>query len=172
MKQSRNGTTLVELLVVISVCSVVVGVSGVLLHSIYRVDKDTRLAIESEAAVDRLSLQFRRDAHAASRAELLTVEKGAAAGVVFRGPAELTVEYRRRGRAIVRTAKSLDKVVHTDSYGLPAGTELVWKLDAGQPSVAAVQIARPPQRGVKLPAIPQQRLEAVVGLVQERRGAG
>lgn len=169
MRQYRDGTTLVELLVVISVCSVVMCASGVLLHSIYRADKESRLAIESEAAVARLSLQFRRDAHAATSAELLTEAKGTAAGMVFRGPSQLTVEYRQRGRAIVRTAKQVDKVVHMDSFTLPAGTELVWKLEAGQPSVAAIQFARAPRRGVNLPAVAQQRIEAVVGIVAGRR---
>ena len=169
MRQSRGGTTMIELLVVISVCSVVVCVSGVLLHGIYRTDKESRLAIESDAAVSRLSLQFRRDAHAATSAGVLTEAKGTPAGMVFRGPSQLTVEYRPRGRAIVRTAKQADEVLHMDSFSLPAGTELVWKLEEGQPSVAAIQIARAPRRGVNLPAVGQQRIEAVVGIVAERR---
>jgi len=171
MTRNRRGTTLIELLVVISVCSVVMGASGVLLHSMYRADKESRLAIETGAAIARLSLQFRRDAHAASEAELLSEANGKGAGMVFRASFQPTIEYRQQGRAIVRTAKQADKVVHMDSFGLPAGTEFFWRLEDGSPSVAAVQISGAARRGVKLDATPPQRIEAAVGTLQMgRRG--
>ena len=169
MRQDRRGTTLVELLVIISVCSVVMCASGVLLHSMYRADKEGRLAIETGATVARLSLQFRRDAHAASEAELLNEANGKASGLAFRGPFQPTIEYRQQGWAVVRRAKQGNKVVHLDSFGLPGGTEFVWTLEVGQPSLAAIQIARPARRGVKLDAMRQQRLEAIVGIVHQRR---
>ncbi len=169
MRQDRRGTTLVELLVIISVCSVVMCASGVLLHSMYRADKESRLAIENGAAVARLSLQFRRDAHSVSQAELLNEPNGKAAGLAFRGPFQPTIEYRQQDRAIVRRAKQADKVVHMDSFGLPAGTELVWTLEQGRPSVAVIEMARPARRGVKLDAMLEQRIEASVGIVHQRR---
>lgn len=169
MTLNRRGTTLIELLVVISVCSVVMSASGVLLHSMYRADKEGRLAIENGSVVARLSLQFRRDAHAASVAELLKEANGDAAVLVFRGPFQPAVEYRLQGRAIVRTAKQADKVVHMDSFALPAGAELTWTLEDGQPAVVAMQIARPVRRGVKLEAMSEQRIEAAVGILDRRR---
>ncbi|HPM84738.1 MAG TPA: prepilin-type N-terminal cleavage/methylation domain-containing protein [Candidatus Anammoximicrobium sp.] len=169
MTRNRRGTTLIEMLVIISVCSVVMGASGVLLHGMYRADKENRLQIANGSAVARLSLQFRRDAHAAGEAELLKEANGKAAGLVFRGSFQPTIEYRQQGRAIVRTAKQGDKVVHMDSFALPAGTEFNWTLEEGQPSVAAVQIARPARRGGKLDALFPQRIEAVVGIVPKER---
>ena len=170
MTGNRRGTTQIEMLVIISVCSVVMGASGVLLHGMYRAGKESRLAIEAGAAVARLSLQFRRDAHAAAEAKLLKEANDKAAGLAFRGPFQPTIEYRQQGRAIVRTAKQGDKVVHLDSFGLPAETEFSWTLDVGQPSVAAVRIARPTRRGTNLDAMFSQRIEAVVGIVRQTRG--
>jgi len=168
MRRDRQGTTLVELLVVISVCSVVISASGVLLHSMYRADKESRLAIESSAAVARLSLQFRRDAHAASEAELLNETNGKPVGVAFRSSLQPKIEYRQQGRAVVRTAKQADQVVHMDSFGLPAGTEFIWTLEDGRTPVAAIQIAHPARRGVRPAAMLPQRIEAVVGVVDQR----
>jgi len=170
MTRNRRGTTLIEMLVIISVCSVVMGASGVLLHGMYRADKENRLQIANGSAIARLSLQFRRDAHAAGESELLMEANGKAAGLVFRGPFQPTIEYRQQGRAMVRTAKQGDKVVHLDSFALPAGTEFNWTLEEGQPSVAALRIARPALRGGKLDALFPQRIEAIVDIVRQTRG--
>ena len=174
MTHKTRGTTLIELLVVISVCSVVMCASGVLLHGMYRADKEARLAIESAATVARLSLQFRRDAHAAGEARLLTEADGIKVGLAFGQPAGSSIEYRRQGLDVVRTAKETDKAVHRDSFRMLPGTNVAWQLEPSESSqtpVAAIQISRVVRRGVKLDPIPGQRIEAVVGLMNEgRRG--
>ena len=90
---------------------------------------------------------------------MLNETNGKPAGVAFRSSFQPTIEYRQQGRAIVRTAKQADQVVHMDSFGLPAGTELSWTLENGSPSAAAVQISGWARRGGKLNATPPQRIE-------------
>ena len=170
MRTRTRGTTLIELLVVISVCSVVICASGVLLHRMYRADKEARLAMENAATVARLSLQFRRDAHAAAEARLLTEADGKVAGMAFDEPAGQSIEFRWRGSDVVRVVKQADKAVHRDSYRLPPGTKIQWQLETPTPPqtpVAVVEISRAALRGVKLDPIPGQRIEAAVGLLNE-----
>ena len=99
---------------------------------------------------------------------MLNETNGKPAGVAFRGSSQPTIEYRQQGRAVVRTAKQADKVVHMDSFGLPAGTDFIWTLKNGHTPLAAIQNAHPARRGVKLAAMLPQRIEAVVGVVNQR----
>ena len=62
----RRGISLIELIVVISGVSVVLGVSVGLLHRVMRTQSNTRHFFDSERAAMRLSGQFRKDIHAAS----------------------------------------------------------------------------------------------------------
>lgn len=170
MKQVRSGITLVEMLVVISICFLVSAASGVLLHGMYRADMESRSAIESHTTMASLSLQFRRDAHTAAAAEPLTDAKGKTVGLVLQKPGNPTIEYREQGRTIVRTAKQSDKVLHMDSFCRPAGMELVWTVEQGQPPMAAIRFALTAHRGVKADAIPRQQIESAVGILHEGRG--
>ena len=169
MRQHSRGTTLVELLVVISVCSVVMGASGVLLHGMYRADKEVRQAITADASVARFSLQLRRDAHAADEASPMSETGGTTTGIEFRGAGQPSIEYRWQGTEAVRTVKDSDKAVHRDAFRFGPGTSVTWQLpSSGSPQVV-VLISRIPHRGVKMDLLPQQRIEAVVGLAHEGR---
>lgn len=169
MRQRSRGTTLVELLVVISVCSVVTSASGVLLHGMYRADKETRLAIATDASVARFSLQLRRDAHAADEASLLTETGGKTAGIMFRGAGQPSIEYRWQGTDVVRTVKESEKTAHRDSFRFAPGTSITWQLPPPGSPLVAVQISRVPRRGVKMDSLPLQRIEAVIGLAHQGR---
>ncbi len=169
MRQRPRGTTLVELLVVITVCSAVMSASGVLLHGMYRADKDTRLAIAADASVARFSLQFRRDSHAAKEASLLTDGGGKTTGIVLRAAGQPAIEYRWHGTDVVRTVKESDKTTHRDSFRFASGSSVAWHLPSSDSSRVAVQISRVPRRGAKMAPLPQQRIEAVIGLTHEGR---
>jgi type II secretory pathway pseudopilin PulG len=160
---------LVELLVVISVCSVIMSASGVLLHGMYRADKETRQAIATDATVARFALQFRRDAHASDEASLVTDTGGKTAGVMFRAAGRPSTEYRWQGTEIIRTVKESDKNVHRDSFRFLLGTSVAWQLPPSGSQVVAVQISRLPRRGVKMDSLPQRRIEAIIGLAHGGR---
>ena len=169
MRQRSRGTTLVELLVVISVCSVIMSASGVLLHGMYRADKETRQAIAADASVARFSLQLRRDAHASDEVSLVTEASGKTGGIMFRAAGQPSTEYRWQGTEVVRTVKESDKTVHRDSFMFEPGTSVIWQLPPSGSPLVAVQISRLPRRGVKMDSILQQRIEAVIGLAYAGR---
>jgi len=169
MRQRSRGTTLVELLVVISVCSVIMSASGVLLHGMYRADKDTRQAIAIDASVARFSLQFRRDSHVADEVSVVNEAGGKTAGIVFRAAGQPSTEYRWQGTDVARTVKESDKIVHRDSFRFGPGTSVTWQLPPSGSRLVAVQISRVPRRGVKMDSILQQRIEAVIGLAYAGR---
>lgn len=163
MKHRSRGMTLVELLVAITVCSVLMCGSGVLLHGMYRADRETRQGIAAEAAIARFSLQFRRDAHAASHVSALPDASGKAPGIAFRGPGPQTIEYRCQGTDVVRSVRNSDKAIHRDSFRFGSGVGVTWRLPPSGSPLVAVEIWQDPPRGTKLDAILRQRVEAVVG---------
>ena len=169
MRQRSRGTTLVELLVVISVCSVIMSASGVLLHGMYRADKETRQAIAADASVARFSLQFRRDAHASDEVSLVTEASGKTTGILFRAAGRPSTEYRWQGSEVVRTVKESDKTVHRDSFRFGPGTSVTWQLPPSGSQLVAVQISRLPRRGVKMDSMLQQHIETVIGLAHAGR---
>jgi len=169
MKRHSHGMTLVELLVAISVSSVIMCGSGVLLHGMYRADKETRLGIAADASVARFSLQFRRDAHAASQVRALPDTDGTSPGFAFRGTGSSAVEYRWQVPDLIRSVTESDQVVHRDSFRFGPGASVTWQLPPPGSPLVAVQIWQGPPRGTKLAPILRQRVEAAVGSVDEGR---
>lgn len=169
MKHRSRGMTLVELLVAISVSSVIMCVCGVLLHGMYRADKETRLGIAADASVARFSLQFRRDAHAASQVSALPDADGKSPGFAFRGAGSRAVEYRWHDPELVRTVTESDQVVQRDSFRFGPAASVTWQLPPPGSPIVTVQIWQEPPRGAKLDPILRQRVEAAVGSVDEGR---
>jgi hypothetical protein len=61
----RRGASLIELLLIMSACTVVLTLTGVLLHRAMRIHMQSRAHVNAERTVLRLSEQFRRDVHQA-----------------------------------------------------------------------------------------------------------
>jgi hypothetical protein len=68
--KSRRGVSLTELLVLMSSCTMILSMCGVLLHRVMRIEIDSRAFVAAERTSQRLSRQFRQDVHQATAAEL------------------------------------------------------------------------------------------------------
>ncbi|HND56023.1 MAG TPA: hypothetical protein PLV92_26590 [Pirellulaceae bacterium] len=66
----RPGATLVELLIVMSACSVVLTTSAVLMHRVFRAHSQSQAFLASQRNGQRFAEQLRRDIHRATSAEL------------------------------------------------------------------------------------------------------
>jgi len=163
--------TLVELLVAITVSSVIMCGSGVLLHGMYRADKETRLGVAADASLARFALQFRRDAHASAEVMALSDAEGRTIGMAFQCPGQPAVEYRWLGTSIVRVTSESGQVIHRDAFRFRPGDRVTWQLPAAGSAIVAVQISQAPPRGTELDAIPRQRIEAAVGRLRAGRVA-
>lgn len=119
MRRRRSGYALIELLLVISSLAVVMGLCMALLHALLKLDRSARSHLAEASSRDRLARQFRQDARASSRFE----PKSATAPqdrIELLRPDGRVVLYRAREGHLVRTERSGDSNVRSESYNLPS----------------------------------------------------
>ncbi len=99
-KRTRRAVSLVELLVVMTGCTVILTTSAGLIHRVMRVQVQSRSFFNVERAAVRLSDQFREDVH---RATAAAADPRADVFLRLDLPGDQTVEYRRAGASVLRT---------------------------------------------------------------------
>lgn len=116
----RRGASLVELMVVVSMLTVVLGMVGVLFHRLFQAELIAAKATVTEVTTMRLADQFRRDIHEAS-----TVKRSGGSGET---PATLelngrddtmTVLYTAAVNKVQREVKQQQAIVARETYRLP-----------------------------------------------------
>jgi len=160
-----RGFTLVEMIVVLSMVSFVLGAIGILLHSVWRTEMATRDHTAKSASIAVVAAQFRRDAHAGSLVDDLSVPNdGVAERLALALPGERTVEYEAAPAGITRVERQGASETHRETYRLPRGATAGWR--AGmmneRPAVSLL-ITRP--LGVKQPEFAERRTLRVDGLL-------
>jgi hypothetical protein len=120
----RRGHSLIELLVVIAATTALLGIGLGILHMLMRLEGGSRKEVGQRAAMGRLAVQFRRDAHAAE--ELIrSTESGNQAGPPawqLSIAADRVVEYRLEPEELIRTERTGDEIVHQELFCLPEQT--------------------------------------------------
>ncbi len=164
MKRRRRGTSLVEVMVVITLSGILISATGICLHGLYRVEQDVREATVRRSAIDRLSLQFRIDAHTASEARVLADGTDSKPKLEFSSLNGMTVTYYQQNHQIVRTLRRADAVLHRDAYRIGRKHVASWRVEAGDPPTASVELVRKPPARSEAGHEPSQRIMAVVGL--------
>ncbi|MCL4201161.1 MAG: hypothetical protein KJ000_01610 [Pirellulaceae bacterium] len=145
MNRHRHGITLVEMQVVITLMGVLLGLSGVCLHTMYRAQARLEGNIQRRAALDRLALQLRTDAHSAVAARLLN--DNATRMLVLTAPDDVEIVYRAQQTDVSRTvrAKAAEEAeqspradfLHRDTFRLSGAAGVEWQLsDDAQPVVS------------------------------------
>jgi hypothetical protein len=120
----RRGISLIEALTVMSGFTVILTLTGSLLHRSMQSQSQTRYFFEAERTALRLSQQFRDDVHAAAAA---TIEDATGAEGIFlrlRLADNQTVEYQRDEARIIRVLPRADGGVSREEYPLSPGMEL------------------------------------------------
>src|SRR5688500_18291789 len=103
----RHGISLIELLAVLSGCSVVLGLTASLLHQTMRAQSHTRDFFDVERNAQRLARQFRSDVHAAAADSIDDIDaEGVSDGELLRLqlPDGQTIRYQRAAEKIIRIA--------------------------------------------------------------------
>lgn len=133
----RRGASLVEMLVVVSLMSIVLGTVVVTLHSMFRADQQTRTAIERQGTTTRLALHVREDVHAARDARLSAADQDSAPSLTLELDDNSSIEYGLGGQGIDRLERRGDQIVHRDTFRLPAVDRVRWEIIelSGQPAV-------------------------------------
>jgi len=125
---TRRGTTLVELLIVMTGCAAFLSLSGQLLHRALKTQSESRRFFDAERTAWRLAEDFRRDVHAADAA---TTDGAGGAESLLRLelPEHRVVVYTREGASIVRTLTRPDGPAARELYPLPARSAIEVEVD-------------------------------------------
>jgi type II secretory pathway component PulJ len=116
MKTRRRGFSLVELLLVISSLTVLLGICVGLIHSLLRLDRIARTNLAESATIGRLARQFRQDVHAAERID----EPVRNESLRLELPARRTIEYASRSGQLTRTLRRSGEDEGREVYHLAA----------------------------------------------------
>jgi hypothetical protein len=115
----RRAVSLTELLFVLSMCTLILSMCGVLLQRVMRVESSSRAFNDSERACVRLSHQLRNDIHRAVGVDLLSEMPTAGPFLRLQQPDNVSVEYTRESNNIHLTVRKAENVVARDEFALP-----------------------------------------------------
>lgn len=139
----RAAISLVELLAVLSGCSIVLTLTAMLLHQTMRTQSETRDFFRTERNQLRLARQFREDVHGATTASIGGDADQGEALVQLSFPESRTVDYRREAGTVVRVERERGKPSSREEYLLGESLEGdVRELES--PARLSLEIASPP----------------------------
>lgn len=122
--RTHRGASLVELLVVMSACSVILSMSAGLVHRAMRTHSQTRSVFEVERSALRLSGQFRRDVHRATSAITDDASLGEHVFVRLQLPGDQIVEYRRLQQSVMRIVSQSVQTVSREEFPWSSAIEV------------------------------------------------
>jgi hypothetical protein len=137
----RTGSSLLEMLLVISLSVVVMAGVTILITGMWRTQRvmvDHRTTMNS---ISQFAQQFRDDAHVAQDVNLLKIGEARALQLQENGK---SVEYRLENSSVERTVKKADAIVQRESFRLPAESLVEFEItpfEAGR--LASVAIKSP-----------------------------
>jgi prepilin-type N-terminal cleavage/methylation domain-containing protein len=118
----RRGFNLIEMLVVMTGVSVVLGLCTVTIQLLMRVSSDAQARRSTSAALGRLAEQFREDVHGCDDVQL-----GASAGLrLSRGP-RVAITYQARDGRMERVESTGGQASRRETYALERGSTAVFQ---------------------------------------------
>jgi prepilin-type N-terminal cleavage/methylation domain-containing protein len=127
LNRNRHGFSLIEIMVTISIGSLVLISVGVALTSLFRADSSLREQTLQSSIRSRFELELRTDLHQAVSVEPLPGNE-AAQGFVLKGPNARRIEYRIQESEIRRSAFDQDTLKHRDGFRLPRYTTATYRI--------------------------------------------
>jgi len=134
MRRCRDGYSLVEMLVVLTLAGTLLGTVSVTVAGLFRAERTMRDGLARDRDLERFSAQFRSDVHQAASG---TLGQGDAAGeLTLQGPDARTTRYTIESQKIQRVVARGEAIVQRETYGLAAQG---WEIDQdnGAPIVSA-----------------------------------
>lgn len=118
----RRGVSLVEMLIVISVATVIVGTCTTMLHLLLRTERDQTRAMRMAVTMSRLSQLFRDDVHGATRGAIVS-PAGASPRLTLSLADAREIVYSAEGAFLQRVENRQGTEVHRDTFHFPAGSK-------------------------------------------------
>jgi len=127
---ARRATSLIEMLVVMSACTVILTISAGLIHRAMHAESATRSFFDGQRSALRLSEQFRSDVHAATAASLEDASRHDGLFLRLQLADDQTVEYRRRESNLLRFLLKKDHEIARDEFVFSSPLELSIRVEA------------------------------------------
>jgi len=161
MMRPRDGKSLLEVMVIISILSVVFGASTTTLAALLRLERQFRRDTEQGTSLARLAAHFRCDAHQATSCQV-------AAGCKFTLPGGEEIDYSAAEREVIREVRRSGALEHRDGFVLPPGAVIRFESGDQSGGVLARLTIRPTGEPVSgSPAVLATTIDAAVGLPRE-----
>ncbi len=132
---ARRGYALIELLVVITSVTVILGLCAVTIQALMRVNSEAQVRLSASATFARLASQFRADVHASDGMQLTPgspagskpVDAKVPAGLrLTRGP-NIVIQYEARNGRVARDESIAGKRSRHESYLVGKGNVVVFE---------------------------------------------
>lgn len=136
----RRGVSLIELIIVISVATLIIGVALGLMQWLLRSERDVRKTVWYGRSVSRLAQVFRNDAHRASHVEIAAAAETSNSMQFSLGNSH-TVTYEIEEHTIRRVDRDGETELHRETFHFPPGSAIRFEKDQG-PAMARVVIDR------------------------------
>jgi hypothetical protein len=132
---ARRGISLIELLVVMSSVSIVLGLCAVTIQLLFRLNADGHARLSASASFARLATQFREDIHACDDVAILPAAKGvtkpgdpkAVANLRLTDGAQMVITYEARDGRVARVAPAAGKMSGHESYVVGKGNVVTFE---------------------------------------------
>jgi prepilin-type N-terminal cleavage/methylation domain-containing protein len=113
----RRGVSLIELLVVISIASVIIGLCVTTIHLLLRSERDQSRDVRTAAIVSRLAEVYREDVHATSQSEIVVDAEHAQ--LILTDPPGREIVYTADEHLLRRVERLGGALVHRDVFCFP-----------------------------------------------------
>jgi hypothetical protein len=158
VKGVRRAKSLLELIVILSIMSIILTLSATSLTTLFRLRAQLTRDIEQGMALDRLAARWRADAHEATSASLN-------AGCALTLADGRTVQYSFAAPRILREVRRDAAVLHRDRFLLPVSATAVFEKEGDEPQTLVRLMIRPIEVHTRRSEMPRSAtLEAAVGL--------
>ena len=161
-RRRRSAKTLIEAVVIISLLTIVVGLSTTTLAMLFRVRRQTQIDSEQAASLHRLAIRFRADAHD-SLGIALRGDPGIANGVDLDLPNGKLIQYAFTSPNMTRQVLHDANVIHHETFRLSRAVNAAFEQPENSQGLIRLSI-RPTDSHLPPRDIPRSAtIEAVVG---------
>jgi type II secretory pathway pseudopilin PulG len=137
----RPAFALIEMIVVVSLTSIVISGLAMTLHLLFRADRELRRDVTYAMVLPRLASQLRSDVHAAREVHLSKSEDGNDQIRIVHSDGT-TVQYQTQNSRIQRMWLREQQVLHREQFRLGKRSFIRWVRLAGPPPILQLHIRR------------------------------
>ena len=141
--KTRRGVSLIELLLIMSACTVVLTLTGVLLHRVMRIQMQSRVHVNVERSSMRLSEQFRRDIHQARAAITGNPDQDGNVFLRLESADDRVIAYSRDKGLVRRLESSSNQPTRREEFEFPAASVLRIEQQSAPQRLALTIILKP-----------------------------